>query len=144
MIHNGEPYVLEFNVRFGDPEAQVLLPSIEQNFFELIVNALEGKLPDKIEQKKHALCVVMAAEGYPQKYKKGIEIKIEGDEEGENFIIFHAGTKRENGKIISTGGRVLNVVGLGKNKNKAREISYKMIKEKIEFPSSHFRKDIGL
>jgi phosphoribosylamine--glycine ligase len=144
MLHNGEPYVLEFNVRFGDPEAQVLLPSIEQNFFDLIINALEGKLPDKIEQKKHALCVVMVAEGYPQKYKKGMEIKIKGDEEGENFIIFHAGTKRENEKIISTGGRVLNVVGLGENKNKAREISYKMIKEKIEFPSSHFRKDIGL
>jgi phosphoribosylamine--glycine ligase len=86
----------------------------------------------------------MAAEGYPQKYKKGMEIKIKGDEEGKDFIIFHAGTKRENGKIISTGGRVLNVVGLGENKNKAREISYKMIKEKIEFPSSHFRKDIGL
>ncbi|GBD04170.1 Phosphoribosylamine--glycine ligase [bacterium HR19] len=140
---DGEPYVLEFNTRLGDPEAQVILPLIKNNFFEVILKALSEEKIEDIKMENHALCVVMSSEGYPSKYKKGTEINIK-NEEGENFIIFHAGTKRENSKLISSGGRVLNIVGIGKSKDEARKIAYDIIEREISFPNSHFRKDIGL
>lgn len=138
----GNPYVLEFNVRLGDPETQVLMPCIDGNFFDAAINAAEGKLVN-IPIKNSALCVVISAKGYPEKYQKGMQIKIEGEEEGENFVIFHAGTRRENGKLISSGGRILGVVGLGKNKDEARKSAYEKIKD-INIPDSHYRRDIGL
>ncbi len=142
MIHKNTPYVLEFNVRLGDPEAQVILPCIKDNFADIVIQASEGKLPQRINSEGSALCIVMASQGYPDKYKKGVEIKIKGEEESDEFIIFHAGTKRDNGKIVSSGGRVLNVVGLGKTKYEAKLNAYNKIKD-INFEGAHFRKDIG-
>ena len=148
MLVDGEPFVLEFNVRLGDPEAQVILPRMSDNFLELCTNAVDGKIPDKVRMSKHALCVVMASEGYPGKYKKGVEIKIpdefeerEFDEE-DDFIIFHAGTKMEDGKILTAGGRVLGVVGLGNTKESARKNAYNVV-ENIKFEGAQYRKDIG-
>lgn len=135
-------YVLEFNVRLGDPEAQVILPSIQGNFFEATLRAVEGKLIP-LSLSGSALCVVMCAKGYPEKYEKGMEIKIEGGEEGKDFLVFHAGTKRIDSKIVSSGGRVLGVVGLGKTKEEARTSAYRKISN-IDFPNSHYRKDIGM
>lgn len=139
---NGTPYVLEFNVRLGDPETQVLLPCIEGNFFEAVVQALEGKLK-RVSMSNSALCVVISSRGYPERYQKGVEIKINNAEEGENFIVFHAGTKKVDGKLVSSGGRVLGVVGLGKNKEEARRFAYEKVKD-IEFSQAHYRTDIGL
>jgi phosphoribosylamine--glycine ligase len=135
-------------VRLGDPEAQVILPRMKENFLELCSNAVEGKLPNKIPLEKYALCVVMASEGYPEKPKKGLEVKIpeeiekEFESGDEDFIIFHAGTKRENGKLITSGGRVLGVVGIGNSKDVARKNAYYVV-EKISFEGAIYRKDIG-
>lgn len=138
----GNFYVLEFNARLGDPEAQVILPCIQGNFFDAVVRAVKGELI-QLSVSGSALCVVMSAKGYPEKYEKGMEINIKGGEEGEDFIVFHAGTKRVGPKIISSGGRVLGVVGLGKSKNEARAAAYRKVSE-IDFQNSHYRKDIGL
>ncbi len=144
MISSGEPYVLEFNVRLGDPEAQVLMPCIKGDFLNTILSASVGKLEGEIEMSGSALCVVLASAGYPGKYKKGVEIEIRGDEEKENeFVVFHAGTERlSDGKLITSGGRVLNVVGIGKNLEEARSRAYRKI-EDIKFDGMNFRKDIG-
>lgn len=141
LDRSGNPYVLEFNARLGDPEAQVILPVIDGNFMEAVVGAVEGRLV-RLSVRGSALCVVMSAKGYPEKYERGMEIKIEGEEEGDDFVIFHAGTRREDGKLISVGGRVLGVVGLGPRKENARDAAYRKIKD-IRFPNSHYRTDIG-
>lgn len=137
--------VLEFNCRFGDPETQVVLPRIDGDFLGALYLAAEGNLsqaePLKINEKK-ALTVVLASGGYPEKYETGYEIEGIEDAEKGGVIVFHAGTKLENGKILTSGGRVLNVTALADSFREAREVAYQAIK-KIRFEKMHFRKDIG-
>ncbi|MCD6490034.1 MAG: phosphoribosylamine--glycine ligase [Thermodesulfobacterium sp.] len=145
MIVNKEPYVLEFNCRLGDPEAQVILPRVENDFLEIIERALEGNL-DKIELKKRkeaAVCVVMTSKGYPGKYEKGRKIEgLEKVSQMQDVIVFHAGTKKVNNEFYTNGGRVLGVTALDKDIPSAIEKAYKAV-SLIHFEGAHYRKDIG-
>jgi phosphoribosylamine--glycine ligase len=137
------PKVLEFNARFGDPEAQTILPLMNSELMEIMVKAREGNLKG-IEAKfnqDYSLCVVLASKGYPDKYETGFEISgLENLD--EKTIIFHANTKKENGKVKTAGGRVLNVVRIEKTLKEAKEKVYEEIK-KIYFENIFYRNDIG-
>ncbi len=137
--------VLEFNVRFGDPEAQAILRRLESDLFEVCLSAVEGNLVKELKWKPEtSVCVVLASKGYPGKYEKGKVITgIEEAEKVPTVVVFHAGTKEVNGKLLTNGGRVLNITALGKDIIEARERAYKAI-EKIHFEGMHYRKDIGL
>ncbi len=145
MITEEGPKVLEFNVRFGDPEAQVLMRRLETDLIEVCESVVEGKLIEKLDWKPEtAICVVLASKGYPGSYEKGKEITgIEEAEKVETVVVFHAGTAVKNGKLVTNGGRVLNVTALGKDIVEARERAYRAI-EKIHFEGMHYRKDIGM
>ena len=142
MMEDNEPYVIEFNVRLGDPEAQVLIPLIKSSFLEIILSSINGNL-DSLEihlDDSYAVTVVLASNGYPNSYKKGM--KITGLDKIKDEIVFHAGTKFENNNLIASGGRVLNVIGLNKNLKSAIDNAYSLT-EKINFDNKYFRKDIG-
>ncbi|ACI18438.1 phosphoribosylamine--glycine ligase [Dictyoglomus thermophilum] len=136
ILVNGEPYVLEFNVRLGDPEAQVILPLLD---FSLLSFREEVWRNQKVKDKK-AVCVVIASKGYPDKYEVGKEISIR---ESKEVIIFHAGTKVMDGKLVTAGGRVLNVVALGESFKEAREKVYRNINN-ISFENMYYRRDIAI
>ncbi|UCH63452.1 MAG: phosphoribosylamine--glycine ligase [Fidelibacterota bacterium] len=142
MIADGRPYVIEFNVRMGDPESQVVLPLLETPLSELVEQALSGGLPDSVNTKPGAaVCVVVASEGYPGEYEKGKPIT--GLERlDEDIIVYHAGTADRDGQLVSAGGRVLNVVGMGETIAAAAARVYENI-PRIDFPGSFYRKDIG-
>jgi len=145
MITEKGPKIVEFNCRFGDPETQVILPRLESNLVEIMQACINEKLAEKeIKWSKRACCcVVMASGGYPGKYEKGKEIS--GLEEAAlmpETVVFHAGTREEEGKVVTNGGRVLGVTALGDNIKESIENSYKAV-EKISFENAHFRKDIG-
>ncbi len=145
MIANEEPYVLEFNCRLGDPEAQVILPRIKTDFLELVMAGLEGNLADFVleESPEACVCVVMASKGYPGKYEKGKLITgIEKAEALPGVIVFHAGTKEEGGKFYTNGGRVLGVTALAPTLPEAINRAYEAV-EKIQFEGAHYRRDIG-
>lgn len=144
MIQNNEPKLLEFNIRFGDPEAQVILPRLETDFIDLILSATKQDLNNlevKFDEKKHALCVVMAAKGYPGSYQKNCKINLD-NVDTKNAKIFHAGTKMIDNQILSNGGRVLNVVGFGNSKQDAKNNAYKAVSE-VDFEDGFYRSDIG-
>jgi len=142
MIVDGDPHVIEFNVRLGDPETQVVLPLLKSSLFELLWNATEGKLKKSkvVVSTETAVTVVLAADGYPGKYKKGMIIK--GLESVKDRLVFHAGTLQKDHDIISNGGRILNVVGFGKDLQSAIDDAYAIV-ESIEFSGKYYRKDIG-
>ena len=142
MIVDGDPFVIEFNVRMGDPETQVVMPLLKSSLFELLWNATEGKLKQTkvMSSSQTAVTVVMAAEGYPGKYKKGLKIK--GLETVKDRLVFHAGTRKQNYDIITSGGRVLNAVGFGKDLKTAIDDAYDIVNA-IEFSGKYYRKDIG-
>lgn len=147
MTPNG-PYVLEYNVRFGDPECQPLLMRIDCDLLEILLACAKGELAGKTLPLKEeaALCVVMAAEGYPRSgYAKGMEItdidQAEAAAPGA-IKVFQAGTALKDGKIISTGGRVLGVTALGKTLEEAQKRAYTAC-GLIKMPQNHYRKDIG-
>lgn len=142
MIKEGNPKVIEFNTRFGDPETQVVIPRLETDLVEIIESILERKLKDQEIRwsDKKAVCVVLASEGYPEKYEKG-KI-IEGLEGIEGAIVFHAGTTFKDEKVVTNGGRVLGVVGVADTIDMARNIAYKNA-DKIKFDGKQYRKDIG-
>lgn len=147
MIVNNKPYVLEFNCRFGDPETQVILPRLETDLVDIFMAISEQKL-NKVEVKwksDASLCVILASEGYPGKYKKGVPITgLEMVKNIKDLFVFHAGTKfNEEGKIVTNGGRVLGVTALGKDIKEARQKVYSAI-ELIKFEGMQYRKDIGL
>lgn len=145
MISQGEPYVLEFNCRLGDPEAQAILPRIENDFLEMVEKALTGKLRDYElkESSKACVCVVMASKGYPGSYEKGhIITGLEKVRDIKDVIVFHAGTKKEGDKFLTNGGRVLGITALGETIPEAIERAYKAV-ELIHFEGAHYRKDIG-
>ncbi len=145
MIVNGEPVVLEFNARFGDPETQVVLPLLKADLVDILMAVVQGNLDRvKIEWSSEACVgVVMASDGYPGSYKTGFP--IQGiDSVDKDVLVFHAGTKLGNDGIIYTdGGRVLTVVGVGKDMAEAREKVYRNIPN-IYFEGCHYRKDIAL
>ena len=146
MLTADGPKVLEYNCRFGDPEAQVVLPRMENDMIEVMEACVDGKLSD-IDLKftnDACVCVVLASEGYPVSYKKGFPIKgLSAFEGRKDAFVFHAGTKMgENGEILTNGGRVLGVSALGRTLVEARANAYKAA-ELISFDNKYFRHDIG-
>tara|TARA_B100002051_G_scaffold275837_1_gene321233 strand:+ start:65 stop:1330 length:1266 start_codon:yes stop_codon:yes gene_type:complete len=145
MICKGEPYLIEYNIRMGDPECQVLMMRLKTDLLELIDCATKNELNNlKIEWKKDScITIVLCANGYPGKYIKNSEIKnLPFIKQDENNQIFHAGTYEKNKKIFSSGGRVLNITSLGKNLVLARDKSLLNLK-KIKWDDGFYRKDIG-
>ncbi len=146
MMTADGPKVLEFNARFGDPEAQPILPRMENDLLPVLEACIDGTL-DRISltwKKEASVCVVIAAGGYPGRYEKGTPIGgLEEAASEDGVMVFHAGTALENGKIVSAGGRVLGVTALGPTVREAIEKAYRAV-GKISFPGSHFRKDIGM
>ena len=145
MICNGKPYVLEFNCRFGDPEAQPILMRLESDLFDMLKTTAEGRLKDvQVSWKDDtAVCVVISSKGYPGTYEKGKVIKgLDELKCKRNTMVFHAGTSLNNGELVTSGGRVLGVTALGKDIQAAKKNAYKAI-EKIHFEGMHYRKDIA-
>ncbi len=139
------PKILEFNCRFGDPEAQVVLPLLKTDLMELILATTEGNLKDYklIWKNKAAVSVVLASKGYPGTYKKGHEIQgLDACDGLPEIDIFHAGTAKKDGKTVTSGGRVINVVGYGDDLISARYTAYECVKQ-IEFEGMHYRTDIA-
>ena len=145
MIINNEPYLIEYNVRMGDPECQTIIPKLKTDFIE-VINACINKKLKSINLEWHedkSLCIVLCSIGYPDEYKKNIEIKnLNKINLENNEYIFHAGTKKLNNKILSNGGRVLNIVIRSENFKKNREKAKNLI-NKINWDNGFFRKDIG-
>ncbi|HLA49584.1 MAG TPA: phosphoribosylglycinamide synthetase C domain-containing protein, partial [Thermodesulfovibrionia bacterium] len=145
MICDGKPYVLEFNCRFGDPEAQPVLMRLDSDLFDALKAASEGKLKDiKLSWKNDAsVCVVLTSKGYPGSYEKGKVIKgLDSLKNRDDLMVFHAGTSVDDKKFVTSGGRVLGVTALGKDIRSAKENAYQAVK-KIHFDGMHYRKDIG-
>ena len=145
MLTPQGPRLLEFNCRFGDPETQVLLPLLESDLLEILLACVEGRLGEiEVRWKEAATtCVVLAAPGYPGSYPTGDE--IEGVKEAAllpGVTVFHAGTRLENGRLLTAGGRVLAVTALAADPSQARERVYEAVR-RIRFPGMHYRRDIG-
>jgi phosphoribosylamine--glycine ligase len=146
MIEEGEPRVLEFNVRFGDPETQPILMRMETDIVDIFNAVIDGELKKRtITWKKEAsVCVVLASEGYPGSYKKGEIIKgLEYAESIEGVTVFHAGTAVRDGRLLTDGGRVVGVTALDKDIKAAIDKSYRAV-NKIHFKGMQYRRDIGL
>lgn len=148
MLTKDGPKVIEYNARFGDPEAQVVLPMLKTPLIDLVMAVIDENL-EKIKLENYdgaAACVMIASGGYPVEYKKGYEISGLDDKgqvkDSEDIFIYHSGTKKENGKYLTNGGRVLGVVSKAKDLNTALDKVYKAI-ENISFDKMHYRKDIG-
>jgi phosphoribosylamine--glycine ligase len=146
MLTEEGPKVLEYNARFGDPEAQVVLCRMKNDICDVVDACIDGTL-DQIDlqfEDNAAVCVVLASDGYPVSYEKGFEIKgLENFEGKEDYYCFHAGSKfAENGKIVTTGGRVLGVTAKGKTLKEARRKAYEAA-EWVTFDNKYMRHDIG-
>ena len=145
MIVNEEPFLIEYNVRMGDPECQTILPKLNTDFYEIINRCINKNLDSmNIEWNKNkSLCVVLCSKGYPEKYTNNLEIKnLNLISLNNNEYIFHAGTKLNKTKIISNGGRVLNFVVVSNEFKKSRNKAIEIIK-KVNWTEGFFRKDIG-
>ncbi len=137
--------VIEYNARFGDPETQVILPRLKTDLLEIMEACVDGKLADmNIEWYDNAaVCVVLASGGYPVAYEKGFEIKgLDEIAKRDDIVVFHAGTAEKDGKLVTNGGRVLGITGIGKDINEAIKIAYEGV-EIVDFEKKHFRTDIG-
>ena len=145
MLTEDGPKVLEYNARFGDPEAQVVLPRMKNDIIEVVEACIDGTL-DQIDlqfEDNAAVCVVLASEGYPVKYEKGLEITgLEEFEKHDGYYCFHAGTREENGKLLTNGGRVLGITAKGKDLKEARANAYAAT-EWVQFDNKYMRHDIG-
>jgi len=142
MNVNGEPYVIEYNVRMGDPETEVVLPRIKSDLFELLEKTYNKQLNNEQVAIDHrtAVTVMLVSGGYPESYEKGKEIT--GLDEVVGSIVFHAGTKTENNKVLTSGGRVMALTSFGNDIAEALNISYKNA-ETVNFDKKYYRKDIG-
>lgn len=146
MITPDGPKVIEYNCRFGDPEAQVVLPLLKTDLMKVFTAVSNGTLGELDIQwsTESAVCVVLASGGYPSKYKTGLPISgLEADGQSPGVIVYHAGTRGENGHFYTAGGRVLGITALGPNLAAAREKAYRAA-EKITFENVHYRRDIGI
>ncbi len=145
MLTEDGPKVLEYNARFGDPEAQVVLPRMKNDIIDVFEACIDGKL-DEIDlefEDNAAVCVVLASDGYPVSYEKGFEIKgLEKFDDMDGYYVFHAGTKLDDGKIVTNGGRVLGVTAKGDTLKEARANAYEATKL-IAFDNKYMRTDIG-
>ena len=144
MIENGKAKVLEFNVRFGDPETQVILLRLDSDLYDIMEAVATKKLKD-VEVKwkdSHAACLVLASGGYPGSYEKG-KVITGLDNVNSDITVFHAGTSLKDGSVVTSGGRVLNICALGNSLEEALEKVYKA-SEEIDFEGKYCRKDIGL
>ena len=144
MLKDGEPYVLEYNARMGDPECQPILMRMKSDLFEYLMGSVSGTLdtmPPISWKDESAVCIVLASKGYPESYPKGDEI-FGLNQTFEDGFVFHAGTKKQNEKIITNGGRVLGVTGLGDTLESAINNAYD-ISEKISWENKYLRTDIG-
>ena len=144
MIKNNEPYLIEYNVRMGDPECQVIIPRLKTDLVKIINAAVENKLNKiKIKWKKEkCISIVLCSKGYPNQYTTNKLINLDRIKLTKKSFIFHAGTKLKNNMLFSNGGRVLNIVVLGNTFFKIRNQAIKIIK-KINWKYGFFRKDIG-
>ncbi|MCE6961187.1 phosphoribosylamine--glycine ligase [Cereibacter sphaeroides] len=145
MIEQGRARLVEYNVRFGDPECQVLMLRLGAQALDLLLACAEGRL-DEVQvnwAEDHALTVVLAAQGYPGSYVKGTEIRgLQALPESSRQMVFHAGTQADNGRILATGGRVLNVTARGATLAEAQAAAYAMV-DAIDWPEGFCRRDIG-
>lgn len=143
MNVKGDPYVIEYNVRMGDPETESVMPRVESDLVELFQAVHEGKLEEKALKISplSAACVMMVSGGYPGAYSKGYEVETDPELDKET-LLFHAGTKLQEGKIRTSGGRVLAVCTLGQDLDSALEKTYSQVR-KISFEGMYYRKDIG-
>ena len=145
MIVDNEPFLIEFNVRMGDPECQTILPILESDLAELIQACCNKKLSSfhiKWKEKK-SVCVVLCSNGYPDDYKKNIKIdRIKNIKLHEDEYVFHAGTKIENGEYLAIGGRVLNIIAISENFKKSKDQTLKILND-IDWKEGFFRKDIA-
>ena len=145
MIKNNEPYLIEYNVRMGDPECQTILPKLKSDLMEIFISCCDKKL-NEVEIKwseKKSLCIVLCSKGYPDKYKKNILVNnLEKIENNSNNLYYHAGTAILNNQVYATGGRVLNFVALSENFLSARNKILDNLK-KLSWQNGFFRKDIG-
>jgi phosphoribosylamine--glycine ligase len=144
MIVDGEPFLIEYNVRMGDPECQTILPKLKTSFLTIVNNCVHNKLRNyKIKwHKDKSLCIVLCSKGYPEKFLNHKMINLMKVKLKKNEYMFHAGTKLVNEKIISNGGRVLNIVVKSKNFKSARQRAIYILK-KINWKNGYYRKDIG-
>ena len=146
MLTPEGPKVLEYNARFGDPEAQVVLPRMKNDIIDVFEACIDGTL-DQIDlqfEDNACVCVVLASDGYPLAYEKGFEITgMENFKDKDGYYLFHAGSKfDENGKIVTNGGRVLGVTATGKTLKEARANAYEAT-EWVNFDNKYMRHDIG-
>ena len=145
MIKDNEPFLIEYNVRMGDPECQTILPRLKTDFFKIIYSCVQEKL-DKVDIEWHeekSLCVVVCSKGYPGEYVNNVEIKnLDELTLADNEFIFHAGTILKDNRLLSNGGRVLNFVSKSKNFKESRNNVLNLIR-KLNWKNGHYRKDIG-
>ncbi len=144
MIVNNEPFLIEYNVRMGDPECQTLLPKLKTDFGSIIYECIKGNL-SKIDIEWHndkSLCIVLCSKGYPDAYEKDLKIDLDNLTLNEKEFLFHAGTKSKNGKIYSNGGRVLNIVIRSEDFESARDKALNILKN-LNWSNGFYRKDIG-
>ena len=145
MIVDNEPFLIEYNVRMGDPECQTILPMLRSELLDILLACIDEKLEEiQIKWKNlQSLCVVLCSKGYPDEYKKNIRIsnfdKLNLD---DNNYLFHAGTKKENDEILAIGGRVLNFISLSNNLISARKSVIENL-NKLDWDKGFFRKDIA-
>jgi len=145
MINNNEPYLIEYNVRMGDPECQTILPTLKNDFLDILIACCNNKLSEKKINwhNKKSICIVLCSKGYPDKFKKNIEIKkLDKIKKKKNEFIFHAGTIKKDQGFFSNGGRVLNFVSTSLNLLKSRSQVLKTIKN-LNWQNGFYRKDIG-
>ena len=145
MLTQDGPKVIEYNSRFGDPETQVVLPRLDTDFAQIVEAVAQERLSElSIQWKKEAsACVVIASGGYPGSYPKGLEISgLDENGQAQGVTVYHAGTKLENGKFLTNGGRVLGVTALGETLEEALNKAYAAV-EGITFDGAFYRRDIG-
>ena len=145
MIRENNPYLVEFNVRMGDPECQTILPLLDSDLLELMLSSCEQNLENQIIKwkDKKSMCIVLCSNGYPNSYEKNVEIpNLEKITKDDNTFIYHAGTRFINNKVYATGGRVLNFVSISNDLKKSRESVIQKI-ENLNWENGFFRKDIG-
>jgi phosphoribosylamine--glycine ligase len=144
MLTSTGPQLIEYNARFGDPETQVLMPRLKSDVLELLLATATGKLAGVTAEWRNetALTIAIATKGYPASYEKGSEIRGIDGLDSDAVIVFHAGTKRDGGKLLANGGRVLNVTSLGASVAEAKEIADHAV-GRIDWPEGFHRNDIG-